>query len=197
MGLILASGSPRRREMLERCGFVLKAIRPANIDESRRPDEAPIAYARRLAVEKASTISSPGDWILSADTVVHIADEIFDKPSDDDDAFRILKALSGTWHAVTSAWCLQWGGGSPAPGEPRFHAHVTTRVRCRPLTDAEIVNYIRTGDGRDKAGGYGIQGRGAVLVGEVQGSYTNVVGLPLEPVVNALAQAGFIPTVRQ
>ncbi|MEL6345011.1 MAG: Maf family protein [Myxococcota bacterium] len=197
MGLILASGSPRRRQMLERCGIPLADIRPANIDESRRAGEAPVAYARRLAVEKASAIPAAGHWVLSADTVVHIDDQIFDKPTDDDDAFRILRGLSGGWHEVTSAWCLQWGGGPPVPVALRSVEHVTTRVRCRDLTDEEIHNYILSGESRDKAGAYGIQGLGAVLVAEVQGSYTNVVGLPLEPVMAALTRAGFSPKVME
>ena len=193
MGLILASGSPRRRMMLETSGIPIKAVRPANIDESRRPGEDPIAYARRLALEKAAAISAPGDWILAADTVVHIDDAIYGKPESPREARRFLQALSGTWHEVTTAWCLHWGGGSPLPTSLKFHEHVTTRVLFRALSDIEIDHYVATGEGVDKAGGYGVQGLGAVLVEEVRGSYTNVVGLPLAPVLAALSEGGIEP----
>ena len=193
MGLILASGSPRRRMMLTTAGIPIASVRPADIDESRRGAEDPIAYARRLALEKAGAVSAPGHWILAADTVVHIEDAIYAKPADAAEARRFLRALSGTWHEVTTAWCLRWGGGAPVPASLTFHEHVTTRVLFRSLSEAEMGHYIATGEGRDKAGGYGVQGLGAVLVEELRGSYTNVVGLPLAPVLAALGDVGIRP----
>lgn len=198
MGLILASGSPRRRMMLETSGIPLRAVRPADIDESPHPGEAPIAYARRLAREKAAAVTSPGDWILAADTVVHVGETLYDKPSSPAAAQQALRALSGVWHSVTTAWCLRWDGGPPTRlpppgGEGLYHAHTTTAVLFRALSDAEIAHYVATGEGTDKAGGYGIQGLGAVLVEELQGSYTSVVGLPLAPVIQALRAGGILP----
>lgn len=197
MGLILASGSPRRRNMLELAGIPITAVRPADIDESRRPTEDPIAYARRLAVEKAQARSTPGHWVLAADTIVHTDRDLFGKPRDDAEAAQVLARLSGKWHEVTTAWCLQWGGGSPpAGGRLRFHEHTTTRVRFHTLDPVTIANYVATGESGDKAGAYGIQGRGSVLIDEVHGSYTNVVGLPLASVLRALAAVGFTPSER-
>ena len=183
MSLVLASGSPRRRMLLSTSGIPLAAIQPADLPEVRQPGEAPIAFARRLAAEKAAAVSDGARWVLSADTVVHIDDDIFDKPTDDVDAASILHRLSDRWHLVTTAWCL-------CRGEQSRLEHTTTRVRFRRLTPAEIACYIATGEGRDKAGAYGIQGIGAVLVQELEGSYTNVVGLPLAEVLAALADVG-------
>ncbi len=184
MSLILASGSPRRRMLLTTSGIPL-LVRPADIPEIRRPGEPPVDFARRLAAEKAAAVSGEGAWVLAADTVVHIDDDIFGKPEDDTDAARILGRLSGRWHGVTTGWCLRRGG------DATVH-HTKTRVRFRPLSPVEIACYIATGEGRDKAGSYGVQGIGAVLVAELEGSYTNVVGLPLAEVLDALRGVGII-----
>ncbi|MDG1478961.1 MAG: Maf family protein [Myxococcota bacterium] len=184
MSLILASGSPRRRMLLTTCGIPL-TVSPADIPEIRQPGEPPVDFARRLAGEKASAVGGSAAWVLAADTVVHTETDIFGKPADDADAARILRALSGRWHSVTTGWCLRQGR------QQALH-HATTRVRFRTLSEVEIAGYIATGEGRDKAGSYGIQGIGAVLVAELEGSYTNVVGLPLEAVLSALAAHGII-----
>lgn len=195
MGLILASGSPRRRTMLQTCGIPIFDIRPADIDESRRPEEDPIAYARRLSVEKAQARSTPSHWVLAADTVVHVDDSIFGKPQTPEEAVLFLTRLSDRWHEVTTSWCLQWGGGgAPAGGRIRFHEHTTTRVRFRALDPVTVRNYVTTGESADKAGAYGIQGLGSVLIAELHGSYTNVVGLPLAPVLAALESVGIVPS---
>ena len=182
MSLILASGSPRRRSMLQTCGIPIRAIRPADIDESLHDGEDPIRYACRLSIEKAGTHPAPGHWILAADTVVHTEDAVFGKPATPAEAVTILSRLSDRWHGVTTAWCLEWGGGpQPAGVQSRYHSHTTTRVRFRALDPVTIDNYVATGDCADKAGAYGIQGLGTVLIDTVHGCYTNVVGLPLAP----------------
>lgn len=194
MSLVLASGSPRRRQLLATAGIPLRAIRPPEIPEVRAPGEAPVAYARRLAAEKAGAVSAPGAWVLGADTVVHIDDDIYEKPVDDADAARILGRLSGRWHRVTTAWCLRWGGGPlPSPGPARRLGHVTTRVRFRALSPETIAHYVASGEGRDKAGSYGIQERGVMLIDRVVGSFTCVVGLPMTPVLDALSAVGIDP----
>ena len=182
--LWLASGSPRRRDLLTWAGFAID-VRPANIDESRDPSDDPIAHARRLAAGKAAT--TPPDRIgIAADTVVHIGDRIFDKPTHRDEAREHLTALSGQWHGVTTGVCVIHG-----TQQERFT--VTTDVRCRTLTAAEIEAYLATGEADDKAGAYGIQGRGALFVADVRGSYTNIVGLPVEETLAALARFGVQP----
>ncbi len=194
MSLVLASGSPRRRQLLATAGIPLRAVRPPDIPEVRAHGERPVAYARRLALEKSSAVDAPGSWVLGADTVVHIGDEIYEKPLDEADAARILGELSGRWHRVTTAWCLRWGGGPlPSPGPARRLGHVTTRVRFRALTPETIAHYVASGEGKDKAGSYGIQERGVMLIDRVVGSFTCVVGLPMTPVLDALQKVGIAP----
>jgi septum formation protein len=197
--VLLASASPRRRDLLTAAGIEV-IIQPAHIDEARLEGEHPVHLARRLATTKATTARSAylaqhpdatGLPVLAADTVVHARDPgqgpfgatIFEKPVDRADALAILGRLSDRWHAVTTAYCLQ-------VGDTRLVEHVTTRVRFRALTPALIELYVDTGEPMDKAGAYGIQGRGAVLVARVEGSYTNVVGLPLEAVASAMRRLG-------
>ncbi len=181
MRIWLASGSPRRRDLLELAGYMLD-VRPANIDETRDPGDDPVAHARRLAVAKAA--SAPADrLVVAADTVVHLGDRIFEKPGSVDEAIAHLSALSGRWHQVTTGVAVRRGIRQQA-----FTS--TTRVRFRELTPGEIARYARSGEGDDKAGAYGIQGTGGFLVAEVQGSWTNVVGLPLEPTIAALRALG-------
>lgn len=193
MSLVLASGSPRRRQLLATAGIPLRAVRPPEIPEVRAHGETPVAYARRLASEKAGAVDAPGCWVLGADTVVHIGDAVYEKPLDDEDAARILGELSGRWHRVTTAWCLRWGGGPPPPGRLRRLGHVTARVRFRALSPETIAHYVASGEGRDKAGSYGIQERGVMLIDRVVGSFTTVVGLPMTPVLDALAAVGVLP----
>lgn len=189
--LILASGSPRRLRLLTLAGFQVDDVRPPNVPEVRDPSEEPCGYARRLSVDKAKAATAEDAWILAADTIVHRSDRIYEKPANDDDARRMLRELSGAWHEVTTAWCLRWSGPGPAPTAEEFvQAHQTSRVRFRDLTAIEIERYVETGEGRDKAGAYAIQGDGASLILQVEGSTTNVVGLPLDGVIPALTQAG-------
>ena len=189
--LILASGSPRRRQLLELAGFDLSAIVPPNIPEVRSPEETPMQYVRRLAQEKAHAVDAESAWILAADTIVHLDNQIFEKPVDDADSVRMMQMLSGTWHKVTTAWCLRWSGDADCPSRRQMlRGHRTSRVRLRPLTGVEIRRYIATKDGRGKAGGYAIQGEGAGLIDRVVGSTTNVVGLPLDMLVPHLLSVG-------
>ena len=182
-GLCLASGSPRRRELLAALGYVFE-VRPSGIDETRCPGDDPVSHARRLAVDKARASEIDGGWlVLAADTVVHAGDVVFDKPRSRDEARTHLETLAGRWHSVTTGVCARVGGGHEA-------FTVTTRVRLRELLDREIERYVATGDADDKAGAYGIQSGGGVLVAEIEGSWTNVVGLPLERTIAALARAG-------
>ena len=179
--LWLASGSPRRRTLLEWCGFEVQ-VHPPDVDEYPRPDEAPIALAERLAKLKVAT-APDGVLAVAADTLVHRDGLLFHKPRDRQDACRILADLSERWHHVTTGFAVR--------RDARIHVeHTTTRVRFRALTGVEIEAYVATGEADDKAGAYGIQGRAAAFVAEVQGSWTNVVGLPIEailPVIREMA----------
>jgi septum formation protein len=177
----LASGSPRRRDLLMWAGYAVE-VRPADVDESRILDEHAVDYARRLATVKASA-APDGRIVLAADTIVHIDDDLLGKPADDDGARAHLHTLSGRWHDVTTAVCVRSRVGTEV-------LSVTSEVRFRNLTAGEIEAYVQSGEGVDKAGAYGIQGRGGSLVGEVRGSWTNVMGLPMEAVLAALDRAG-------
>lgn len=177
--IILASASPRRADLLRWAGVPIQ-IDPADIDESRRPDESPQGYARRLAREKALAKARPGCLSLGADTTVFIENQIFEKPADAAEAIRHLQNLSGRAHKVVTAFCLAEDSG------PVHQEAVISRVAFRRLSSTMIENYVSTGEGLDKAGAYGLQGWGGFLVEAIKGSYTNVVGLPLSEVLAAL-----------
>ena len=186
MKLVLASASPRRRMLLGAVGVVPAAIRPADIDERPLPGETALEHVRRLAREKASAVArAPDEIVLAADTIVHLGDRIFGKPAGPADAAGTLAALSGRAHSVTTAWCVL--GADNASGS------TTSTVHFRSLGPAEIAAYVATGEGVDKAGGYGIQGLGAALVAHVEGDHSNVVGLPLPSVIAALRAADIHP----
>lgn len=182
----LASGSPRRRELLASCGLTVD-VHPTGVPEERAPGEDPVAWARRLALEKATAADAPTDAVVvAADTVVHAGDRVFDKPRDRAETLSHLRALAGGWHAVTTGVCVRRGDAVTV-------LHVTTDVRFRTADDAELRAYADTGEGDDKAGAYAIQGRGGVLVAELRGSWTNVMGLPVEEtlsVIRALSPSG-------
>lgn len=189
---ILASGSPRRSDLLKTCGIKISAIHPPEILELRNPDESPLEYASRLATEKSKAIHHNNAVVLSADTIVCLGNRVFEKPSDDQDAFDILSTLSGGWHNVITAWAISIHP-QIAGGEAIRICHSgskTSKVRFRSLKEAEIISYIQTGEGRDKAGSYGIQGKGAALVEEISGDFSNVVGLPIKDVMLALNSLG-------
>lgn len=179
--IVLASASPRRLQLLQACGYDVE-VRPADVDETQLPSEAPGEMVLRLARAKAAAVVSPA-LIVAADTTVVLDGEALAKPLDDEDARRMLGLLRGRIHEVLTGFCVRrsdaWRSGI-----------VSTRVTFRPLTDDEIRAYVETGEPRDKAGSYGIQGLGGALVDRVEGSYPNVVGLPVAEVVAALRELG-------
>ncbi len=179
--IVLASASPRRRELLERVGLEVD-VRPADIDESTRPGEPPLAYVARVAAAKADALAPGGGWVLAADTIVELDGEVLGKAADADEARVMLARLRGRTHRVTTAFALRG---------PRAHDElVTSEVRMVAFDDALLDDYVHSGEWRGKAGAYAVQGIAAALVAEVRGSITNVVGLPLAEVLAALAAAG-------
>ncbi len=181
--LILASASPRRRELLERVGFVLD-VRPADIDETERPGEDPAAYVARLAREKVDAVPrAPGEWVLAADTTVTIDGAILGKAATPAEAAAMLRRLSGRVHQVMT-------GFSIAGGDRRHDAVVSSGVDVIELDEVAIADYLASGEWRGKAGAYAIQGIAAALVRGVRGSVTNVAGLPLAEVIAALRELG-------
>ena len=179
--LVLASSSPRRREILQQAGIPF-AIRPVTIDETPLAAESPRAYVSRLAREKArAAIAQPGEIILGADTTVVIQDEILAKPCDAADAIRMLMLLSGRKHEVLTGICLR--------GEDRMLEDIAeTSVWFAPLTVQQIEEYVATGEPMDKAGAYGIQGRASKFVERIEGCYFNVMGLPVALVYRRLLE---------
>ncbi len=177
--LILASQSPRRSEILRQAGIPF-IVRPANVDESIRPGESPEEYVTRVAQEKAAAVeASPGDIVLGADTTVVIGSEILGKPCDHADAIRMLESLAGREHQVLTAICLR-------RGEDSIDDLAVTCVWINPLTREEIEQYVATGEPMDKAGAYAIQGLASRFIQRIDGSYANVVGLPIELVYKHL-----------
>ena len=194
--ILLGSGSPRRRELVRRIGLE-PVVRVSDIPEVRGPDEAPVEYARRLALEKARAVADEvadqadlPRWLLSADTIVVLGEDVLEKPDGPDDACSMLRRLSGERHEVITAFC--WLRRAIGEGQERLEEvrHVAASVWLRPLSDAMIERYVATGEPMDKAGSYGIQDIGAVLVRAVEGSYFAVVGLPVCEVVETLQQMG-------
>jgi septum formation protein len=185
--LILASTSPRRRELIAVLGIPFRVVAPDGVDETPRDGESPRELARRLAAEKAQSVG--GDPVLAADTVVEIDGDILGKPVDADDARRMLQRLSGRTHLVHTAVAVRAGEGVRVEVEV-----VTTSVRFIPLTPEAIEWYLATGEPFDKAGAYAIQGAGGVFVEGVEGSVSNVVGLPLATVVAMLGTRVFPAT---
>ena len=189
--LVLASQSPRRREILTRLGLAFE-VAPADLDETRRADEAPDAYVARLAEDKARAIAtrlaaSTPRAVLGADTTVVLDGAVLNKPADRAESERMLRALSGRTHVVHTGVALVL-----APEETVRTVVVSTRVSFRALPEATIVRYVESGEGLDKAGAYGIQELGAALVQSVEGSYTNVVGLPAAETIALLEDAGVL-----
>ena len=176
MTLVLASSSPRRASYLKALGFRFDQVVP-DIDETRRPGESPRRYVRRLAVEKALAVAKhrPDRFVVAADTTVVLDDELLGKPATPAEARQMLGRLSGRAHRVLSGIAL----APPGAGGVRS-AVSSTRVVFRPLTDEEIRWYVGTGEPLDKAGAYGVQEKGGLLVARIEGSYSNVVGFPLE-----------------
>ena len=172
--LILASGSPRRKELLTAAGWQFEAI-TAGIDESLMPDEDPATYVQRLAKSKADAVAAQlaDGLVLGADTTVVVDGQILGQPVDDEDAKRMLMLLNNKWHEVlTGVAVVRVAGQSRVDYE-------TTRVRFAEMSEREIDWYVSTGEARGKAGAYGIQGAAGVFIKEIEGDYFNIVGLPI------------------
>lgn len=185
-GLVLASASPRRRELLARLGLDPE-VDPADVDESPAPGESADALADRLARSKASAVAArhPGAVVLAADTVVEAPDgTVLGQPADDGDAVRMLRLLAGAPHRVVTAVTVVRADGSVSRTTER------ATVRLAALDDAEVRAYVATGEPFGKAGAYAVQGIGAVLVERVEGDPTTVIGLPLRPTARLLTAAG-------
>ena len=180
MILTLASASPRRKQLLEMLGIAV-VVSPSHIPEERQAGEWPEAYASRLAREKA--LATTGELVLGADTTVVLGEELLEKPRDDDDAVRMLTMLQGKTHRVVTAVALV------AEGVVHEALDVTS-VTFRPASEDLLRAYVATGEPRDKAGAYGIQGYGAALVERIEGDFFGVMGLPVRLVLDLLARAG-------
>jgi len=186
MHVILASQSPRRRDLLNLIG-IAHTVRPADIDETPLPGESPVACVERLARAKARRMASneSDSLVIAADTIVVVDDRILNKPVDVADARAMLGALQGRRHDVYTAVCVIHGGREAAGVED-------TGVWFRPMTGVEIDAYVATGEPMDKAGAYGIQGYGATIVERVDGDFFTVVGLPLVRLTRLLAEIGIV-----
>ena len=182
--IVLASQSPRRRELLALVG-IPHEVRPADLDESVLPGESPVEHAERLARSKADTVAKhePAAVVIGADTIVVLDGDILGKPRDAHDATRTLRRLSGRTHTVHTAVAVAHHGRTVSGVE-------SVEVTFRPLNDSQIETYIATGEPMDKAGAYGIQGYGAVIVECVHGDYFAVMGLALGRLVGLLESVG-------
>lgn len=185
---VLASASPRRRELLADLGLAFE-VRPADIDESVRPDESGPAYVERLAREKATAVAQVGELVLAADTTVDLDGDLLGKPVDADDARDLMRRLSDSTHHVhTGVAAILTEDGAAAPRI--VSTVVTTAVTFARVPDEWIDWYIDTGEPFDKAGGYGMQGSAAIFVHRIDGSPSNVIGLPLDAVASLVRDLG-------
>ena len=188
--LILASASPRRRELLERAAVAFE-VRPANIPERREPGEPPALFARRLALAKARAVArragvSPPRLVLGADTIVVIDAEVLGKPTNAEHAVELLSRLVGRTHRVITAVAVIESASQAAR-----HAVVESTVSMRPASAEEVRAYVATGEPLDKAGAYAVQGIGRRFVDNIEGSESNVIGLPMEETLALLREAGW------
>jgi septum formation protein len=185
MRLILASDSPRRRELLETLGLVFEVESP-DVDESRNPGEAPAAYVERIAREKAGAVAGPGRLVVAGDTAVVHEGKVLGKPAHPEEAMSMLRRLQGEHHEVfTGVAVVGWDEGP-------IEASVVdaTDVAILPMTDHEIASYVSSGEPMDKAGAYGLQGAGGRFVEKLTGSPFTVVGLPIHLLPRLIAKAG-------
>ncbi len=195
--LVLASRSPRRKELLERLGLTVD-VAPAEVDETARPGETPEAYVRRLAEAKVRAVArgireGACAFVLGADTAVVVDGRILGKPADAKDAGRMLRLLSGRAHEVLTGYAILVLPPAGPGGEPELAAGVVrTEVEFKALDEAEIETYVATGEPLDKAGAYAIQGVGGFMVRRISGSHSSVIGLPLCETVETLRRLGAI-----
>jgi len=182
--IVLASASPRRKQLLEMLGVPFRVVAP-QVDETRRDGEAPDVYVVRLARAKAGAVAArePGDVVLGADTAVVVGDEVLGKPSSAADAIAMLTKLRGRTHQVFTGVAL-------TAGDRTEHALDVTDVTFRALTDELVAAYVRTGEPMDKAGAYAVQGQGAALIEGIRGDFFGVMGLPLRLVLDLLERFG-------
>jgi septum formation protein len=182
--VILASQSPRRRELLALVG-IPHTVRPADIDETYEPGEAPRAHAERLAREKAAVVAAgePDAIVIGSDTIVVVDGDVLGKPRDEAHAAAMLSRLAGRSHTVMTAVAVRWRGAERSAVEE-------VGVTFHPLTAEDVRAYIATGEPMDKAGAYGIQGYGATIVARVDGDYFAVMGLPLQRLVRLMGDLG-------
>ncbi len=184
--LVLASVSPRRKELLTRIGIPFESV-DSGIEETAHGRLSPGELACRIAVRKAKSVQHlyPQRWILGADTIVVLKNKVFGKPRDDRECREMLLSLSGRDHRVITGFCLV------DPGGISVHVQaVTTRVKVKKMSEAEIEAYIKTGEPFGKAGGYAIQAIGSFMIEYIKGSCTNVIGLPVCEVINAMITCG-------
>lgn len=189
----LASGSPRRRMLLEQIGLS-PVVRTSEVEEIRSPEEGPRAYTLRLAADKGRAVrdslsaeekESGPQWLIAADTIVVDREKILEKPVDEEDARAMIRSLQGKSHEVVTAF---WVGS--VDGSREESVAVSTGVRFRSMSEGEIAGYVATGEPMDKAGGYGIQGFAGAFVEGIDGCYFNVVGLPIEALVSVMKELG-------
>ena len=184
--IVLASGSPRRRELLERIGVTDFVVRTPEVEESFPEGLMPekvVAYISREKADAAAKLCGPEEIVITADTMVFLDDQRLGKPSDEADALRMLTMLQGRRHTVCT-------GVSVCQGLKRLTETESTDVFFRPATEAELRRYIATGEPMDKAGAYGVQGRGALLVERLEGDFFNVMGLPVLRLARMLEKFG-------
>lgn len=189
MKFILASASPRRRELLASIGLDFE-VKPSHVPEVHQEGEAPEEYVARLSRDKAHALATehPSEWVIAADTTVLLGDELLEKPADPDDAVRMLGTIAGKTHVVYTGVTLQ-----NVDRDYRDTRVAESEVRMLPLSAEEIAWYVTTGEPLDKAGAYAVQGIGAMFIDSIHGSYTNVVGLPLATLFQMLRRAGIDP----
>jgi septum formation protein len=192
MKFILASASPRRRELLASIGLEFDVM-PSHVPEVHREGEAPEEYVARLSRDKAHALASehPSRWVIAADTTVLLGDQLLEKPADAEDAKRMLATIAGQTHIVYTGITLE-----NAEREYRDTRVAESEVRMLPLSPREIEWYVATGEPLDKAGAYAVQGIGAMFIDSIHGSYTNVVGLPLATLFQMLRRAGIDPLIQ-
>lgn len=187
--LVLASGSPRRRDLLDGLGLSFQ-VRPVDVDESPFSDEGPEDYVLRLAEEKATARSEPGEVVIAADTTVVLDGEILGKPDGSEEARRMVSRLAGRSHSVLTGVAVHQGGAARGTAGRTEVGVEISGVTFGPMSEEEIAWYASTREPLDKAGGYAIQGLGALFIDSLEGNYSNVVGLPLPLLYRLLRRLG-------
>jgi septum formation protein len=186
--IVLASESTRRVDILRTLGISFSII-PPDIDETKLKDETPQEFVARISYEKANKVGRhfPEKWVIAADTIVVLKGKVLGKPKDERDAFNMLRTLRGKWHKVITGYCVL-----NLLKNVVYRDIVETKVFVRHMTDDEITRYIKTSEPMGKAGSYAVQGKGGYMVKEIKGSYTNVVGLPICEIAEALLSLGVL-----